>query len=320
MNLEEEGFTTTVLCSEVLPTTSISYQDARKIKKYLKSTKSPVVTITEIHTLVGVDAPPCVASFSSRGPISKFSPNLIKPDIIAPGVNIVGASLDASKFVVMSGTSMACPMVTGLAALLKEAHPEWSPAMIKSALMTTSDMLNSSGEPILDQQKENAQILSLGCGHVNPLKMFNPGLVYDIHPDDYIGYFFGLGYGRKRVSKIVGMNHITQSQEIDAAELNLPSLMFKLQVGEKRTFKRVVTNVGEANSTYVLIVNSLPQGVMLNVQPNKLQFSRLNEKTSYNMSFTRQDEVEEGVKAGEGSITWMSSKHSVRTPFLIEFD
>ncbi|MBO8584323.1 S8 family serine peptidase, partial [Staphylococcus aureus] len=76
--------------------------------------------------------------------------DILKPDVIAPGVNILAAWTEAAgptglesdarktEFNILSGTSMACPHVSGAAALLKSAHPDWSPAAIRSALMTTA--------------------------------------------------------------------------------------------------------------------------------------------------------------------------------------
>lgn len=91
---------------------------------------------------------PFVASFSSRGPQS-INYNILKPDISAPGldilaaysqlVSITGDETDEriSPFNIISGTSMACPHVSAAAAYVKSFHPEWSPAAVKSALMTT---------------------------------------------------------------------------------------------------------------------------------------------------------------------------------------
>lgn len=78
-----------------------------------------------------------------------FFLSLFQPDITAPGVNIIaayseGTSVSGLKsdnrrvpYNSMSGTSMACPHVAGIVGLLKTLHPEWSPAAIKSAIMTT---------------------------------------------------------------------------------------------------------------------------------------------------------------------------------------
>ncbi len=92
-----------------------------------------------------------IASFSSRGP----TPDLgLKPDITAPGVNIL-SSVSANDlgdttptFALYQGTSMAAPHVTGSAALMRQAHPDWTPAQIRSALMsTTQEPANLSTNP-----------------------------------------------------------------------------------------------------------------------------------------------------------------------------
>lgn len=74
---------------------------------------------------------------------------MIQPDIAAPGLDILAAytplksltglkgDTQHSKFTLLSGTSMACPHVGGAAAYVKSFHPDWSPAAIKSAIMTT---------------------------------------------------------------------------------------------------------------------------------------------------------------------------------------
>ncbi len=80
-----------------------------------------------------------IATFSSRGPnIKIFS---IKPEVVAPGVNIV-SSYPNGQYAALSGTSMSAPHVAGVAALLRALHPGWTPAQIKSALMTTAIDLN----------------------------------------------------------------------------------------------------------------------------------------------------------------------------------
>ncbi|KAJ0638531.1 putative tripeptidyl-peptidase II [Helianthus annuus] len=82
-----------------------------------------------------------MAVFSSKGP-NIITPDIIKPDITAPGVNILAAwspvsTADSINYNILSGTSMSCPHVSAVVALLKSVHPYWSPAAIKSAIMTT---------------------------------------------------------------------------------------------------------------------------------------------------------------------------------------
>jgi minor extracellular serine protease Vpr len=75
-----------------------------------------------------------LATFSSRGPANLLD---IKPDVTAPGVNIL-SSIPGGKFAVFQGTSMATPHVAGSAALLLQLHPDWTPAMVKSALVNSA--------------------------------------------------------------------------------------------------------------------------------------------------------------------------------------
>ncbi|KAG4969516.1 hypothetical protein JHK85_035937 [Glycine max] len=96
-----------------------------------------------------------VALFSARGPnIKDFSfqeADLLKPDILAPGSLIWATwcpngtdepNYVGEGFAIISGTSMAAPHIAGIAALIKQKHPHWSPVAIKSALMTTSTTLH----------------------------------------------------------------------------------------------------------------------------------------------------------------------------------
>lgn len=137
--------------------------------------RDPVGFITAPRAVVGTKPAPFMAAFSSRGP-NTVTPEILKvsiqvqvglshilckflfylivcvlcqPDITAPGVNIIAAYSEGTsptglpfdnrtvKFNVDSGTSMACPHVSGIVGLLKSLHPDWSPAAIKSAIMTS---------------------------------------------------------------------------------------------------------------------------------------------------------------------------------------
>jgi subtilisin family serine protease len=94
-----------------------------------------------------------VAGFTSRGPATQTS--AIKPDLLAPGVDILSTGLDHGTLV-LSGTSMATPYVAGLAALLLEAHPDWTPERVKSALVTTAIALTE--EEVMSQGSGDATL------------------------------------------------------------------------------------------------------------------------------------------------------------------
>ncbi|KAI3956997.1 hypothetical protein MKW92_012163 [Papaver armeniacum] len=129
---------------------------------YIRSQEKPVASFVFKGTVIGSSpSAPKVASFSSRGP-NLITPEILKPDIIAPGLNILAAApsgLEVEKrrvaFNIRSGTSMSCPYMSGLATMLRKAHPTWSPAAIKSSLMTTAYNADNAGNQITDQASGN---------------------------------------------------------------------------------------------------------------------------------------------------------------------
>ncbi|XP_023744305.1 subtilisin-like protease [Lactuca sativa] len=320
---------TTVPEAHVLPASNVGYKEGLEIIKYLNSTSSPVATILQHGTILGVKSAPEVACFSSRGP-NLASPGILKPDIIGPGVDILAAwpllmpmMTKLPTFKIMSGTSMACPHLAGVAALLKSRHPEWSPAAIKSAMMTTASQVSLYGKPIVDHETDlPADMFAIGAGHVNPSKANDPGLVFDIQPDDYIPYLCGLGYTTKQISMIV-KKPFSCIKSIKETELNYPSFVVTLKSDDTKTYSRSVTNVGMPNSIYTIGNVSVPQGVrvciVVDTSSQRLRFIAMYQKLTYNITFTR--DIMDKVKSryGQGYMTWVSGKYSVRTPFLFNF-
>ncbi|KAK6158065.1 hypothetical protein DH2020_005379 [Rehmannia glutinosa] len=323
MNVDYEGYTALVFRKAVLPTLSVSYFDGEKIRAYINSTSKPAVTVSFKGTFVGDKTAPAVASFSSRGPNSA-SPGILKPDIIGPGADIIAAwneSLDHGNpgFYIDSGTSMSCPHLSGVAALIKSAHPDWSPAMIKSAIMTTATQFNLNQDPILDQRQNlPADIFAIGAGHANPSLAMNPGLVYDIPSRDYISYLCSL-YDENQVAVIVQENINCNGSEyhsLPEAELNYPS--FAVELGRKSlSYSRTVTNVGNAKSTYNVKIENVP-GVNMVVEPTVLVFTNVNQKMTYKVSFNRQDFTKNGSEYVQGAIAWISANHKVRIPVSVK--
>ncbi|KAI3956995.1 hypothetical protein MKW92_012161, partial [Papaver armeniacum] len=173
--------------SPTIPGATVTFKDAVLIVGYTRSQQKPVASFEFKGTVTGSSTTaPKVASFSSRGP-NYITPEILKPDIIAPGVNILAAWTGATspkglefdkrrvKFNIISGTSMACPHVSGLAAMLRHAHRKWSPAAIKSALMTTAYNSDNAGKPITDLATGKVSTpFQHGAGHVNPNEALNP--------------------------------------------------------------------------------------------------------------------------------------------------
>jgi subtilisin family serine protease len=132
---------------------------------------------------------PGVASFSSRGPALAGSGDLLKPDIMAPGVDVLAAVAPPGNggrnFDFYSGTSMSSPHIAGIAALIRSAHPDWSPMMIKSAIMTTASTMTNMGNPIPGNP------FGYGAGQVVPNSAVDPGLVYDAGWLDWLAFLCG---------------------------------------------------------------------------------------------------------------------------------
>lgn len=325
MNQERQGFNT-VAEAHGLPSIHVSYAAGLKIISYLNSTTKQEAKVIFKGTSFENTSAPMVASFSSRGPCTS-TPGILKPDIMEPGVSILAAwpyhhPLDQNSnteytFKMMSGTSMSCPHLSGIAALLKSSHPDWPAAVIKSAIMTTANPGNLKGRPILDERLVPANLFAIGAGHVNPSKANDPGLVYDIKPHDYISYLCGLNYTNRHVGLFLqGKVNCSKKKSIPEAQLNYPS--FSIQLGSSpQNFTRQVTNVGEAYSSYTVKVVP-PLGVTVSVEPNTIKFTKLKLKETYSISFRRTKDVGKSEFA-QGYLKWISDRYSVRSPISISF-
>lgn len=202
MNRRSQGFTTRSEMHE-LPASHLSYLDGLRLRIYVYSTPSPVAAIVFNRTIFGARPSPAVAAFSSRGP-SLMNGGMLKPDIVAPGVNVLSAwppVATSPLFGFMSGTSMAAAHVAGVAALVKRRHPRWSPAMIHSAIITSATNQDLDGNQLFDELSNNssASLFAAGAGQLHPQGVLNPGLVYDIEQKDYLRYLCGLGYSSTEV-------------------------------------------------------------------------------------------------------------------------
>ncbi|XP_010034346.2 LOW QUALITY PROTEIN: subtilisin-like protease 1 [Eucalyptus grandis] len=325
VNGPTDGYTT-LADAHVLPAVEVSYVAGREIKRYFNTASTPMATILFKGThIIRRSVAPAVASFSSRGP-NRQSPGILKPDIIGPGLNILAGwpfPLDNSTnlFNVISGTSMSCPHLSGVAALLKSTHPNWSPEAIKSAIMTTSTTFNMEGRPIVDETLHPADIFATGAGHINPSKAVDPGLVYDDGPQDYIPYLCGLISNESQIEVIVKKKvNCSSIGSIPDYQLNYPSITvsFKPSVTNV-SVTRTVKNVGPAKSRYQSVVDPIKGPVSL-VYPRELVFTEANQTASYRVDFTREVDSKAPSPYAQGAITWVSARHSVRTPIAIVFE
>ncbi|XP_027152547.1 subtilisin-like protease SBT4.13 [Coffea eugenioides] len=301
---------------------TLSPQQFDLVESYINSTKVPQAYIYPSENITDSSAP-VVASFSSRGPNTIF-PDILKPDISAPGVHILAAYSPAAspseishqdarsvEYNILSGTSMACPHAAGAAAYVKSLNPHWSPSAIKSALMTTAWQLNATNASHGDAE------FSYGAGHLDPVKAADPGLVYEILRSDYIKLLCGLKLDPKALAQIFADNtSCTNVVPTQPKDLNYPTITAKVENGERftATFSRTVTNVGLPNSTYRATITSRPSQVNISVEPNILSFTTVNEKRSFVVTVTGGRATPPLISA---SLVWFDGLHSVRSPIII---
>ena len=262
-----------------------------------------------------------IATFSSRG-ANAGAPDIIKPDVAAPGVAILAAETpDGNDFQVqgelfqsINGTSMASPHVAGLFALLKQAHPDWSPAMARSAIMTSArqNLKKTFGETPADP-------FDIGAGHIVPKDAFKPGLVYDVGLLEYVQFTCGA----ELQPQIFAQSTCDLFGSIDSSNLNLPSIGIGELVGSQ-TITRTVTAVGHHRGRHSYRVKvDTPPGVITTVFPSRLRL-RAGESATYHVNF---------IATGEavldewsfGSLSWSkgrgygrhNGKDGVRSPIAV---
>ncbi|KAK7381953.1 hypothetical protein VNO80_00535 [Phaseolus coccineus] len=307
----------------------ISPVNGEIIKAYIKRNSfSAKASMSFETTVLGTKPAPSVDFYSSRGP-SNSCPSVLKPDITAPGslilaawpqnVQVVESQSIFNNFNLLSGTSMACPHVAGVAALLRGAHPDWSVASIRSAIMTTSNMLDNTFGRIKDIGDDNkpASPLASGSGHINPNKALNPGLVYDVGVQDYVNFLCALGYTQRKITVITGTSFNDCSRP--SLDLNYPSFIAFFSSNNSWTttqeFQRTVTNVGEGPASYAASFTPL-EGYRVSVIPELLVFKEKYEKLSYTLRIEGPRKKKE-KKVVFGYLTWTNVKYVVRSPIVV---
>ncbi|PSS33130.1 Subtilisin-like protease [Actinidia chinensis var. chinensis] len=315
--------------SHLLPAVAVGETAGKAIKHYALTNPKATATLAFLGTRLGIRPSPVVAAFSSRGP-NFLSLEIMKPDFVAPGVNILAAwtgdmgpsSLPTDhrrvKFNILSGTSMSCPHVSGVAAVLKARHPEWSPAAIKSALMTTAYVHDNTYKSLTDAQTgAPSNPYDHGAGHIHPLKALDPGLVYDIKAQDYFEFLCSqaLTPGQLQVFAKFSKRSCRHSLA-NPGDLNYPALSAVFPESSNvtvLTLHRTVTNVGPPVSNYHAKVSPF-KGAFVKVEPEVLKFTSKNQKLSYKVTFTTKSRRTEPEF---GSLIWKDGLYRVRSPVAI---
>ncbi len=305
------------LVSEVhaVPTVHVSAADGDAIKAYVLA-QGDAATAAIGSFYKGSKSAPLMAGFSSRGP-NKSDPNVLKPDLTAPGVDIVasvtpaltqaqrngvadGSFVPPGAYDAYQGTSMSSPHVAGLALLLRQAHPTWSPAAIKSALMTTA--FNTENDQVAGASN-GLLPWSQGAGHVDPNKAVDPGLVYDAGKADYVQYQCKMNPASIAAASCAAFGTLDETYN-----LNLPSITVSSVPGTA-TIRRKVTNVGGASAVYT--ATAAVPGFTSVVTPSTLE---LAPGASANFSVKLSANGAPVNVWQFGHLTWQDGNHTVRIP------
>ncbi|KAK5795511.1 hypothetical protein PVK06_036779 [Gossypium arboreum] len=246
-----------------LPVSCLGSEDGTDVSTYLNTTRKPKAKILKSIEEKDEQAP-YVISFSSRGP-NAITYDILKSDLTAPGVDILAARSQGTTvtgyegdnrivpYNILSSTSMSCPHATAAAAYIKSFNPTWSPAAIKSALMTTA-------VPLSLKTNTDAE-LAFGSGHLVPSSALDPGLIYDAGEIDYVKFLCGQGYDTEIVRLVTGdRSNCSNSINGTAWDLNYPSFALSATPGKstRRVFHRTLTNVGSGVSIYKATVKAPP--------------------------------------------------------------
>jgi len=290
-----------------VPTVMVDNTPGLKVKAYLASNPAPRATL-QSGRVTTLPYAPSMTSFSSRGP-NPTAADIIKPDITAPGIQILagntplptpGVQPAGELFQAIAGTSMSSPVVAGVYALIKQAHPQWSAAEAKSALMTTANTRVKDND-----RKTQAGPFAMGSGMVNPGNVaqagspFNPGLVYDAGFDQYLGFLCQQGPEVFADPTSTCASLAADGVPTVATGLNLSSIGISALAGSQ-TVTRTVTSVADRAVTWRPSVQA-PSGYRVTVTPNQFTLAP-GESKSFQLTITNRN-----ATLGEwrsGSLSW----------------
>lgn len=285
-----------------VPTVHVQSTDRSAIYAYAAAAGA-TASIAQANIVFNAAAP-FTASFSSRGPLRGGSGDLLKPDLIAPGQDILAAvspiGYNGRTFDLLSGTSMSSPHVAGLGALMKELKPTWSPMAIKSALMTTGvDVLDGGVPPA--SETNPVLIFRQGAGHVQPMAAANPGLVFDSSFADWLGFICAVQPG----------GGCTGVAPMDPSNLNVPSIAIGDMAGVQMVTRKV-TNVSGNPATFSSSVN-MP-GFNVVVTPSSLTLGA-GKTGTFTVAFTRTSAALNAYSGGQ--LRWTNGTQTARIPVVV---
>jgi Subtilase family/Fibronectin type-III domain/PA domain/Peptidase inhibitor I9 len=295
---------TTPLISAVLPTVHVPVSGFTAVTT--EAAANGTAAFGGGIQVAGVVAP-VMSNSSSRGP-NQADVNILKPDITAPGTDIIaayahrgltqaqrdaiaGGNLAAATpyYEMISGTSMSSPHNAGMAALLRQLNPTWSPWAIKSALMTSATqnvkLANGAADP---------SPWGYGAGHANPNAALGTTVVYDTTNANHMAYYTGTLPG-------------------GSSSLNLASMTRGNAVGTA-TFTRTLTNKGSVTQTFN--ATAALAGFAVTVTPSTLTLTP-GQSVSFTVAATPTTAPQNAYVFG--NVTWTSATNTLRSPLTVRY-
>jgi len=305
-----------------VPSVHVDNTPGLAIKSYVAAAPKKKLATAEIVTgeVSTWPSAPSMTEFSSRGP-DPVAEDIIKPDVTAPGIQILaGASpfpdfgfVAGELFQAIAGTSMSSPHVAGLFALMSQEHPDWTAAMAKSAMMTTANT-----DVVDNDRVTQATPFEMGSGQPDlggpgtDGSAFRPGLVYDAGFFDYLGFLCDEGPEVFANPAATCAFLEANSFATEAHNLNYPSIGVA-QLAGSETVTRTVTSVAPGTHEYTVSVEA-PEGYDVTVTPSTFSIAE---------GATQTFEVQIDNLTGPigewrfGSLTWNSPGFAVRSPIAV---
>ena len=179
-----------------LPAVHLGYVEGQQLKDWVSAAGAHTGSISGVSAVFDNNFGDILDASSSRGPYG-FSGGLLKPDVTAPGDNILSSAQNGSGLALLSGTSMASPHVAGAAALLIAAHPTWSPAQVESGLLGTA----LSNSVRMQDGVTPATPLDAGAGRAQPATAVLAGLYLPLSTDDIRAQDSSLGGDLRKLNR-----------------------------------------------------------------------------------------------------------------------
>ncbi|EEF32036.1 Xylem serine proteinase 1 precursor, putative [Ricinus communis] len=312
----------------------IVLRDYPILANYINFNNMPTVSFSRTTTMIHTASAPTLAAFSGRGP-NPVIPDIIKPDIAAPGVTIMSAYMGSmylnaytnkimiqsklARFGAMSGTSMACPHVSGVATVLRSIIPNVSPDWLKSALMTTATTIDNAGNPI-KAGRNPATPFDIGAGNIVPDLVFNPGLVYEVTNENFIDFlctqgnaYFGSDDLKDKLTLILREEIRCKQVDVPSYNLNHPSIAVNGLRRGPVTVKRTAT-IANTDSKIFSIVVGMPNSVSVKASTPVLDYTDGSSSKDFYLQF-------ENINATSnvyGFIAWTdNSTFYVKSPIAL---